>query len=354
MRSMTGYGSARAASAAGGQFTVEIQSVNRRQSEVLINLPRELSSLEPPLRGAVNERIARGRVVVNIGYQGRSPASGQGANAVALDLPAARAYYQAMLALKAELGAGGEVSIESVLRAPGVLRSSDEPIEAAAAGEPILQALQAALTDLLAMRTREGARLADDLQTRLEILRGHLAEIRLRQPEATAQYRLTLQERLRRAGLELPIDDERLAKEVVLFADRCDITEEVTRLASHLDQFARALPPGRAGGPHDGFPLPGNRARVQHARRQEQRSAPQSTRARVQDGIGQNPRTGPEHRMTPDAQKKKFSRRGILFVISAPSGAGKTTLCTALRQTPDFIYSVSCTTRPPRQGEVRG
>jgi guanylate kinase len=58
--------------------------------------------------------------------------------------------------------------------------------------------------------------------------------------------------------------------------------------------------------------------------------------------------------MTADAQKKKFSRRGILFVISAPSGAGKTTLCTALRQTPDFIYSVSCTTRAPRQGEVEG
>ncbi len=58
--------------------------------------------------------------------------------------------------------------------------------------------------------------------------------------------------------------------------------------------------------------------------------------------------------MTAEAQKKKFSRRGILFVVSAPSGAGKTTLCTALRQTADFIYSVSCTTRPPRQGEVQG
>jgi uncharacterized protein (TIGR00255 family) len=241
MHSMTGYGSARAAFAGGGQFVVEIQSVNRRQSEVLINLPRELSSLEPPLRGAVNERVARGRIVVNGGYQGRSPAAGNGANPVALDVPTARAYYQAMLALKAELGASGEVSIESVLRAPGVLRSNEEPLDAAAAGEPILGALRAALSDLLEMRAREGARLADDLQTRLEILRGHLAEIRLRQPAATSQYRLLLQERLRRAGLELPIDDERLAKEVVLFADRCDISEEVTRLASHLDQFADLL-----------------------------------------------------------------------------------------------------------------
>jgi uncharacterized protein (TIGR00255 family) len=241
MRSMTGYGSARAASSAGGQFTVEIQSVNRRQSEILVNLPRELSSLEPPLRGAVNERIARGRLVVNVGYQGRNPATGNGPAAPALDLAAARAYYQAMLALKADLGASGEVSIESVLRAPGVLRSQEEPLEAAVAAGPILQALQTALGDLLAMRAAEGARLAIDLQTRLEILRGHLAEIRTRQPEATQQYRATLQERLRRAGLELPIDDERLAREVVLFADRCDISEEVTRLASHLEQFADLL-----------------------------------------------------------------------------------------------------------------
>jgi uncharacterized protein (TIGR00255 family) len=241
MRSMTGYGSARAASPAGGQFTVEIQSVNRRQSEVLINLPRELSSLEPPLRGAVNERIARGRLVVNVSYQGRHPSTGNGATAPALDLAAARAYYQAMLVLKAELGAGGEVSIESVLRAPGVLRAQEEPLVAAAAAEPVLQALQAAVSDLIAMRTAEGARLAIDLRARLDVLVGHLAEIRLRQPDATSQYRATLQERLRRAGLELPIDDERLAKEVVLFADRCDISEEVTRLASHLEQFAGLL-----------------------------------------------------------------------------------------------------------------
>jgi uncharacterized protein (TIGR00255 family) len=235
MRSMTGYGSARAACAGGGQITVEIQSVNRRQSEVVINLPRELSSLEPQVRMAVNERVARGRLVVNVAYQGR------GAIAAALDVAAARTYYQAMVALKAELGASGEVSIESVLRAPGVLRTNEEPVDAAAAGGKILDALRAALSDLLEMRGREGARLAEDLRTRMEVLRGHLAEIRLRQPEATHQYRLVLHERLRRAGLELPIDDERLAKEVVLFADRCDISEEVTRLASHLDAFNELL-----------------------------------------------------------------------------------------------------------------
>ncbi len=237
---MTGYGSARQALPEGGQCSVEAQSVNRRQSEVVINLPRELSSLEPLVRGAVNERIARGRVVVNVSYQARGV--GSGTAPVALDVPAARAYYAAMLALKTELGASGDVSIESVLRAPGVLRSNEEPLPAADAGPAILAGLQAALTDLLEMRAREGAVLAADLQGRVEMLRASLAEIRLRQPEATQQYRVTLLERLRRAGLDLPIDDDRVAKEVVLFADRCDISEEVTRLASHLDQFAALIP----------------------------------------------------------------------------------------------------------------
>ena len=253
MHSMTGYGSARASSSGGGQFTVEAQSVNRKQSEVLINLPRELSSLEPLLRAAVNERVARGRIVVNVGHQARSPAVGNGSNppaAAALDVAVARAYYQAMVALKAELGASGEVGIELVLRAPGVLRSNEEPLDPGEAGEQILEALHAALADLLEMRAREGARLADDLRTRLKVLDGHLAEIRLRQPEAITQYRVTLHERIRRAGVELPIDDERLVKEVVLFADRSDISEEVTRLASHLEQFAgltdRREPVGRA------------------------------------------------------------------------------------------------------------
>ena len=235
MHSMTGYGSGRAATAEGVPCTVEVQSVNRRQGEVVVNLPRELASLEPAVRELVHARVARGRLVVNILPQPRANST-----APAIDRAAARAYYDAMVALRDELGAGGEISIESVLRAPGVLRAGDDPLDPETIRPSVEVALRHALDELIKMRAHEGQHLADDLRGRLEEMRMHLAAIRQRQPDATAHYRQTLHERLRRAGVELPIDDERLAKEIVLFADRCDISEEVTRLESHLDQF-RAL-----------------------------------------------------------------------------------------------------------------
>ena len=239
MRSMTGYGSGRSTADDGTQCSVEIQSVNRKQSELMINLPRDLGSLEPRVRETINARVARGRLVINVHHQTR-PAIG-GDHAPALDVAAARAYYSAMLALQRELGAPGEVSIETILRAPGVVCLTEEPADAAQLWPQIESALRQALDELITMRTREGRHLADDLRARLKDMRARLAEIRERQPDATQAYRQTLRERLARAGVELPVDDERLTKEIVLFADRCDISEEVTRLESHLGQFLELL-----------------------------------------------------------------------------------------------------------------
>ena len=239
MRSMTGYGSGRSTAGDGTRCSVEIQSVNRKQSELMINLPRDLGSLEPRVREAVNARVARGRLVINVHHQARAVADGQ--NAPALDVAVARAYYFAMLALQRELGARGEVSIETILRAPGVMRLTEEPADAAQLWPQIEAALRQALDELVAMRSREGRHLADDLRARLKEMRARLGDIRRRQPDAAQHYRQALHERLQRAGLDLPVDDERLAKEIVLFADRCDISEEVTRLESHLDQFLALL-----------------------------------------------------------------------------------------------------------------
>ena len=236
---MTGYGSGRGTAEDGTRCSVEIQSVNRKQSELMINLPRDLGSLEPRVREAVNARVARGRLVINVHHQARVAVEGQ--QAPALDVVAARAYYLAMLALQRELGARGEVSIETILRAPGVMRLTEEAADPAQIWPQVDDALRQALDELVAMRAREGKHLADDLRLRLTEIRARLDDIRQRQPEAAGHYRQTLHERLRRAGLDLPVDDERLAKEIVLFADRCDITEEVTRLESHLDQFSALL-----------------------------------------------------------------------------------------------------------------
>ncbi len=242
MRSMTGYGSGRATADNGMQCAVEIQSVNRKQTELMINLPRDLSSLEPSVREMVNARVARGRFVITVSFQSR-PAATDGAAAVpSLDVGTARAYYEAMRALQEELGAGGEISIETILRAPGVLRLQEqETVVPEKVWPSIQQAVEASLAALVEMRGREGQRLADDLHARLRLMGSLLADIRVRVPLVVQHHRQAMQQRLARAGLETPIDEDRLAKEIALFADRSDISEEVTRLESHFDQFAALL-----------------------------------------------------------------------------------------------------------------
>jgi uncharacterized protein (TIGR00255 family) len=236
MRSMTGYGRGEA-DHAGTKISVELNSVNRKQSDIVINLPRDLAMLEPRIRQAINEKISRGRMNVMIGLQ----ESANGASALALDTALARSYHEAMLTLQKELSAPGEITIGTILQAPGVMRSPEHTVNADDAWPGVERALTDALGDLIKMREHEGKHLAKDLIRRLKALRAGTKEIRKLYPEVVKKYRAVLRERLEKAGLDLPLDDERLLKEVTIFADRSDITEELTRLESHLAQFAHHL-----------------------------------------------------------------------------------------------------------------
>jgi uncharacterized protein (TIGR00255 family) len=233
---MTGYGHGQAVNN-GNKFTVELNSVNRKQSDVVVNLPRELAELEPRVRDLINAEVTRGRLNVAIAHH----PSGTGAQALALDRLLAKSYFESMLALQKELGANGEISIETVLRAPGVLRLPEAAIAVDDAWVHIERALKEALGDLVKMREREGKHLAKDLIHRLKLLRENVRKIRALQPMVVKRYRTQLLERVAKAGLDLPIDDDRLMKEVVFFADKSDITEELTRLESHFAQFAHSL-----------------------------------------------------------------------------------------------------------------
>jgi uncharacterized protein (TIGR00255 family) len=235
MRSMTGYGRGDA-DYAGAKFSVELNSVNRKQSDIVMNLPRDLAALEPRIRQAINEKISRGRLNVLVVLH-------QGANgvALALDTALARSYHEAMLTLQKELSAPGEITIGTILQAPGVMRSPEQSIDADDAWPVVQRALGAALGELIKMREREGKHLAKDLIHRLKTLRKEIKEIRALYPEVVKKYRAALRERLAKARLDLPLDDERLLKEVTIFADRSDISEELTRLESHLAQFAHHL-----------------------------------------------------------------------------------------------------------------
>jgi uncharacterized protein (TIGR00255 family) len=233
---MTGYGRGDA-DHGGTKFSVELNSVNRKQSDIVINLPRDLAALEPRIRQAINEKISRGRMNVVVGFH-------QGANGaaeLALDTALARSYHDAMLTLQKELSAPGEITIGTILQAPGVMRSPEQSLDADKAWPAVERALTTALSELVKMREREGKHLAKDLIHRLKVLRQEIKGIRGLYPEVVKKYRSALMERIQKAGLDLPVEDERLLKEVTIFADRSDISEELTRLESHLAQFAHHL-----------------------------------------------------------------------------------------------------------------
>jgi uncharacterized protein (TIGR00255 family) len=245
MRSMTGYGRGEA-NCEGVKLTVELSTVNRRQSEIAINLPRDLTELDVRIRQAINARISRGRTNVLVAHH----ASADGTRHLALDIELARSYHKSMRALQRKLGAPGQITIDTILQAPGVMRLPEEVINLDRAWPAVERALALALDGLIKMREREGKHLAKDLNNRVKAIRQLLREIRALHPAVVEKFRAALKERIEKSGLPFNTDDERLAKEIFLFADRSDISEELTRVESHLAQFVQHLrreePVGRA------------------------------------------------------------------------------------------------------------
>ena len=233
---MTGYGRGEA-DVRGAKFSVELNSVNRKQSDIVINLPRDLAELEPRIRQAINENISRGRTNVIVSFH----TGVNGARNLALDTELARSYHEAMRALQKELNAPGEITINTVLQAPGVMRVPEQSLSSEEAWPAVDRALHIALADLIKMREREGKHLAKDLIHRLKAIRKNLKEVRALHPDVVKKYRESLLDRIEKAGLPIAATDERLLKEISFFADRSDVSEELTRLESHLAQFAHHL-----------------------------------------------------------------------------------------------------------------
>src|ERR1700732_1749438 len=198
VRSMTGYGRGET-DHDGIKFSVELNSVNRKQSDIVVNLPRDLAELEPRVRQTINESISRGRTNVVITYHDGSGATRK----LALDAELARSYHEAMRALQKELNAPGEITIGTILQAPGVMRLPEEVIDANEAWPAVDRALHAALADLIKMREREGKHLAKDLIHRLKSIRKNLKEIRSLHPDVVKKYRDALIDRLDKAALPI-------------------------------------------------------------------------------------------------------------------------------------------------------
>jgi len=230
---MTGHGRGTAV-ARSFRVVAECFSVNRRQCEVALVTSRDLAWLEPGVREEVFKRISRGKVQVSLTVE-HPPQSAP----VLVDRRRAAEFLREVRALQNELDLAGDISLETVLSAPGVLRTEDTQ-----QGElwPLVrQALGQALEGLLAMRVREGTHLKKELLRAVARMTTRLRRIRALAPRVPKRQRAALFNRLQAARLPVDLLDPRITTEIAVFAERCDITEELARLESHLGQFGDHL-----------------------------------------------------------------------------------------------------------------
>ncbi|HEY4254749.1 MAG TPA: YicC/YloC family endoribonuclease [Chlamydiales bacterium] len=229
--SMTGFGRA-TDSASRGQIVVEIQSVNRKQLEIHFVLPKRYSSIENDLRKQITETVSRGSVSVRVTLQGKA-----GALLEQLpDVKALKALKKGWEAIALELGFSKQEISLSFLAEKYSPETAVSPLEKQ---ESMLlqKCLSKALQNFRAMQQKEGAALAKDIQTRLDLIAKHTDAIEKASPNAVQTMRHTLKKRLEDLlGSSAPLD-ERLGREIALYAEKLDISEELTRLRSHLDQF---------------------------------------------------------------------------------------------------------------------
>lgn len=235
IKSMTGYGKGEA-SYGGGRVTVEIRSVNHRYGEIYVKLPRNLIVFENDVRKFVSERLKRGKIEVFVQHE-----PGTEAAPLAVNIPLAKAYHEALNNLKNTLGLAGEVSIQLVAAQKDVLTAEDNHSLDDSLGEALLSAVKSGVETLEVMRSREGKALLDDLRKRLENLAVLADRVAQRAPLVVSDYSVRLKERLAQLIADNSVGEERLAQEVAIMADRCDITEELVRFDSHLKQFDSTL-----------------------------------------------------------------------------------------------------------------
>jgi uncharacterized protein (TIGR00255 family) len=231
MHSMTGYGRGQAMSQ-GTKVTAEIQSVNKRQTEILINLPSALTSLESDLRAKIDRSLHRGRIIVTISASGPSAH-----HQPVVDAHLAGLYLAQFKDLQKALGLPGEITIEMILRSPGVISTAEQGSLDSSTRSAVDAALDLALEQLLLMRAKEGSNLHQELLRRIKSIGRALSKIRKLQPRVAKRYRALLFERVQKIGLEIALDEDRLTKDVTFFAERSDFSEELSRLDSHLEQF---------------------------------------------------------------------------------------------------------------------
>lgn len=242
LRSMTGFG-AESVETDGLSVRAEVRSVNHRFLQVKCRLPPDLAFLEPDVDSLVKKHLSRGAVSVHVSAE--IPAAG----GASIDLEVARSYRERLTLVSRELGLDGAVTLEQLLLLPGVVVADGGGEQLRAHGRRVLRVIGAALARLVAMREDEGAATAADLRKHAAAIGRTLKSIDRRMPTVVKAAHAALVRRVGEIlGGDHRVPEEDLARELALIADRVDVSEELARLASHLEQLQKHLDKGGSAG----------------------------------------------------------------------------------------------------------
>jgi len=237
INSMTAYGKGDCVRD-GKRFMVEIKSLNNRYRDVVLRLPRNLQGFEKDLRSLIDKKIRRGRIEVFFQMESSHESPPY---ALELNLPLVDAYLKIMEQLSSRSGIKQEIQLETLLQMNDVINIKTDTDDEEEMGKNLHETLSLGLDSLIDMRQKEGAAIEVDLRKRLERVAGFVGDVRARTPEIVAAHRARLTENVEKLCQGVSVDEDRIAQEVAIFAERSDITEELVRMESHLEQFSTYL-----------------------------------------------------------------------------------------------------------------
>lgn len=231
IKSMTGYGKANLEKNE-RRYQIEIKSVNHRYLDISVKMPKQLSYLEEPIKKAIGNKVKRGKVDVFVTFENNS-LEGQ---EIKINTELASAYIKELKKLAESENILADIQVNDIARYPDVLNiknnQDDEIIK-----QELLEVSQIAIDNLIEMRQVEGIKMAEDIIGRIDYIQGKVKEISQLSTGLIEEYVVKLEERLKQILKGQEIDQARLAQEVVIYADKCSVEEEVTRLNSHISQF---------------------------------------------------------------------------------------------------------------------
>ena len=236
MKSMTGFGRSKVEENA-REYIVEIKSVNHKYSDISIKMPRTLSSYEEKIKKIISEKVSRGKIDVFITYNNYSE---EGKNII-INKELAKNYVAQLTELAEETGIVNRISPTEVMKLPDVMQLKIEDDESEVIWQELERCVIEAVNNFTQMREIEGEKIKQDLQTRIDKVEANVETIFANSTGLIEDYVVKLRERIKEI-LDVPaVDETRLAQEIVIYADKCSIEEELTRLRSHVSQFRNLL-----------------------------------------------------------------------------------------------------------------